>query len=553
MIIKLLLKEQQQNVDPKKNTMNEFDDFLLTNKDKNENIQKLDDKLQAYWDSFENNEKKIKFFDNLNNFINESKKSKILNKKINDLLKPQSLNLNTQIYGGLIGLFQDYFTNNNQNSQEARQINNELHSILCPLYLEINGIPEIVRHVASVNSFLNSVNSRVEYFIQEMIPYYKESTIGRLFGSGSADTNKLLEYFSETSAFIIKNLFDLYENSKIIFAKIIEVLDSQLQQQAQPAQPAQTQQPAQASVAKKSTITGDITIPADYFNKLDKQQRRDLVRALRAGGLLKEYQEHIQQLMPYMQKQIGFNRPPTINFLEDEQNASNPLGKTAYYNPSTMEISVYVTGRHPKDIMRSVAHELVHHAQNCRGDLSDDKVGEAGEGYAQSNTHLRNMEKEAYLLGNMMFRDWEDNYKKYNIGTNNMNKQLNEAHDCNKVHPGKSHAAYKRDDEMKSQDKPLDEWINEERWDLLMKRFKIVSEKRFANDKNLDNDGDGKPKWADKDDKNPEAGKREDRKVSDATVKKAHKIGKEVAKSGSAEEPYAVGMAVAKKLAKKSK
>ena len=61
---------------------------------------------------------------------------------------------------------------------------------------------------------------------EDFIGYYKESTIGRLFGSGSADTNKLLEYFSETSAFIIKNLFDLYENCKIIFAKIIEVSTS---------------------------------------------------------------------------------------------------------------------------------------------------------------------------------------------------------------------------------------------------------------------------------------------------------------------------------------
>jgi hypothetical protein len=245
-----------------------------------------------------------------------------------------------------------------------------------------------------------------------------------------------------------------------------------------------------------------------------------------------------------MQKQIGFNRPPTINFIDDPVNAQSPFAKTAYYDPQSMEITVYTTGRHPKDIMRSVAHEVIHHAQNCRGQLDPQRMGEASEGYAQKNPYLRKLEEEAYLLGNMTFRDWEDGMK---------NKQLNEAHDCNKVHPNKSHAAYKRDDETKNQEKPLDEWMNEERWDLLMKRFNIVSEKRFANDKSLDNDGDGKPRWADKNDKNPEAGKREDRKVSDATVKKAHKIGKEVAKSGSAEEPYAVGMAVAKKLAKKNK
>ena len=32
-------------------------------------------------------------------------------------------------------------------------------------------------------------------------------------------------------------------------------------------------------------------------------------------------------------------------------------------------------------------------------------------GYAQSDKHLRGLEKEAYLVGNMCFRDWEDKYK----------------------------------------------------------------------------------------------------------------------------------------------
>ncbi|MDP2649551.1 MAG: hypothetical protein Q8P10_01780, partial [bacterium] len=33
-------------------------------------------------------------------------------------------------------------------------------------------------------------------------------------------------------------------------------------------------------------------------------------------------------------------------------------------------------------------------------------------GYAQKNPHLREMEREAYEKGNMLFRDWEDDYKK---------------------------------------------------------------------------------------------------------------------------------------------
>ena len=34
-----------------------------------------------------------------------------------------------------------------------------------------------------------------------------------------------------------------------------------------------------------------------------------------------------------------------------------------------------------------------------------------GEGYAQTDEHLREMEREAYEVGNMCFRDWEDSIK----------------------------------------------------------------------------------------------------------------------------------------------
>jgi hypothetical protein len=78
-----------------------------------------------------------------------------------------------------------------------------------------------------------------------------------------------------------------------------------------------------------------------------------------------------------------------------------------------MEIVIYVDGRHPKDIMRSFSHELVHHNQNESG-MFDQSCGGTVDGYAQSNSHLRKMEKEAYLKGNMCFRDWEDGYKSSN-------------------------------------------------------------------------------------------------------------------------------------------
>ena len=40
-----------------------------------------------------------------------------------------------------------------------------------------------------------------------------------------------------------------------------------------------------------------------------------------------------------------------------------------------------------------------------------ENAGEMGEGYAQNNPHMREMERQAYEIGNLCFRDWEDSIK----------------------------------------------------------------------------------------------------------------------------------------------
>ena len=68
-----------------------------------------------------------------------------------------------------------------------------------------------------------------------------------------------------------------------------------------------------------------------------------------------------------------------------------------------MEIVLYTEGRHPKDIVRSFAHEMIHHIQNLEGRL---------EGIATTNTqeddHLTSIEAEAYQDGNLAFRGYTD-------------------------------------------------------------------------------------------------------------------------------------------------
>jgi hypothetical protein len=91
---------------------------------------------------------------------------------------------------------------------------------------------------------------------------------------------------------------------------------------------------------------------------------------------------------------------------DDEKNASDLLGKTAYYNPSEKSITLYTMDRHPKDILRSFAHEMVHHEQNLEGRINNINTTNTNE-----DGDLPEIEKEAYEKGNMMLRNWEDSIK----------------------------------------------------------------------------------------------------------------------------------------------
>jgi len=137
-----------------------------------------------------------------------------------------------------------------------------------------------------------------------------------------------------------------------------------------------------------------------------------------------KFKEATKSLMSYCKEHMGYEEDPDVHYVTDSKNASNMFGYTAHYQPEKRIVTIYISNRHPKDALRSLSHELVHHAQNCRGDLSGDSPTE--EGYAQNDPHMRNMEEEAYLKGNMMFRDWEDSCKAQNtiltpnIGENKM-------------------------------------------------------------------------------------------------------------------------------------
>jgi hypothetical protein len=180
---------------------------------------------------------------------------------------------------------------------------------------------------------------------------------------------------------------------------------------------------------------------------------------------------HLEQMVdnffPYSQKQLGFDKGATIVFQSDQDNAGRMLGKTAYYDPENYQVVLYTDGRHPKDILRSLSHELVHHAQNCRGDFTRDNP--TYEGYAQKDPHLREMEREAYEKGNLIFRDFEDLIK-----TGKINIEID----------------FSQSGEPKMS---LKEWKNNEINTKLMKKWGLLNEEKMPmkpdTEEDLDDDG----------------------------------------------------------------
>ena len=115
--------------------------------------------------------------------------------------------------------------------------------------------------------------------------------------------------------------------------------------------------------------------------------------------------EKIAELTNYMRgKGYNIDPVPSIELVGDDvDNAEKFLGKTAYYDPINKSITLYTYGRHPKDIVRSYAHEMIHHIQNL-----EDRLGDITTTNTQEDDHLNDIEAEANLKGTMTFRNWTD-------------------------------------------------------------------------------------------------------------------------------------------------
>ena len=161
-----------------------------------------------------------------------------------------------------------------------------------------------------------------------------------------------------------------------------------------------------------------------------------------ANYQLGDLESHVHGMYDHFESKYGFKKPPTMVFDSDPGNQSKVLGKTAYYDPQSLEIHIFVDGRHPKGRL--------------------DTSGYSGPGYYLENDSLKEVEHEAMLDGNATMREYEDTVK------------------------------YKEKDKMS-----LKEWKNNELNKQLLKKFGILKENKKPDFLDLDKDGDKEEPMAD--------------------------------------------------------
>ena len=137
---------------------------------------------------------------------------------------------------------------------------------------------------------------------------------------------------------------------------------------------------------------------------------RDLTEKMDSSRF--DFRPYIASLTKYfMDNEMALKPLPKIELVHNDiENGMDVLGKTAYYVPATNDIVLFTYGRHPKDILRSYAHELVHvHQKN------ENRLENYGTTNVNQDDHLEQIEREAYETGNILFRSWTDSLNKQEL------------------------------------------------------------------------------------------------------------------------------------------
>jgi len=156
-------------------------------------------------------------------------------------------------------------------------------------------------------------------------------------------------------------------------------------------------------------------------------------------------------LYDFMKNKYKFTCEPKIYFISDNNNSHNILCKTGYYDPQEESVHVYVSNRHPKDVLRSLAHELLHHIQGCEGMVKADRGdmnGASDPNYFIHDKFLREIELDAFKRGNDAFREWEALIKQGDIQMSETKHKGKELKKFKEKRSEIAHAIHKDDPKM---------------------------------------------------------------------------------------------------------
>lgn len=121
-----------------------------------------------------------------------------------------------------------------------------------------------------------------------------------------------------------------------------------------------------------------------------------------------DYRPYIKDMMRYFNNNFLSLKPyPKVKIVRSVENGV--FIKTGYYDFGNKEIVLVVGKRHPKDVLRSLAHELIHHNQNIENRIDPKMIdGTSLMGEDEKTKYLEKLESEAFLKGNIFFRKWTE-------------------------------------------------------------------------------------------------------------------------------------------------
>jgi hypothetical protein len=104
----------------------------------------------------------------------------------------------------------------------------------------------------------------------------------------------------------------------------------------------------------------------------------------------------INKFLPYVQKELGIDDLPKIELVDTVPGTEGmTFGR---YEPETRTVYLVVKGRHPKDSLRTLAHELTHYKQDQNNQLGHDSGAtgspEENEANARAGIIMRNYDME---------------------------------------------------------------------------------------------------------------------------------------------------------------